>query len=330
MLEFAHLWMFALLPVPLLIWWLVPAYKEPRSAIRVPFFDELVARGGQTPQRGAVVLRRSLIQRVGLPIVWALVVVTLARPQWVEEPITKIQAARDLMLAVDLSGSMEATDFEDADGNRIQRLDAVKGVLDDFMSRREGDRLGLIFFGSDAFLQVPFTQDHDTCRALLDEARVRMAGPQTMIGDAIGLAIKRFEQSEVDNRVLILLTDGNDTGSKIPPARAAEIAAGKGVTIHTVAVGDPETVGEQKLDEAVLKEIARVTDGRFFSANDRGQLEGIYRELDQLEAREFETLSHRPTRPLFHWPLGAAVVLLIGYHAATAALAHLRRRAGHA
>ncbi len=330
MLDFAYIWMFALLPLPALVWLLATAYKQPRAAIRVPFFEELVARSGQTPARGAVVLRRGGIQRVILIVCWLLLVAALARPQWIENPITKVQAARDLMLAVDLSGSMEATDFEDAEGKRIERLEAVKHVLDDFMSRREGDRLGLIFFGSAAFLQVPFTQDHDTCRALLGEAKVRMAGPRTMIGDAIGLAIKRFEKSEVKNRVLILLTDGNDTGSKVPPLRAAEIAADKGVTIHTVAVGDPKTVGEEKLDEAGLQEISRVTGGRFFRANDRQELEGIYRELDRLEAQELETISHQPIRPLFHWPLGAVVVLLLGYHTAAAALAQLHRRTGHA
>ena len=330
MLDFAYIWMFALLPLPVLVWLLATAYKQPRAAIRVPFFEELVARTGQTPAHGAVILRRGGIQRVILIVCWLLLVAALARPQWIEDPITKIQAARDLMLAVDLSGSMEATDFEDAEGKRIERLEAVKRVLDDFMSRREGDRLGLIFFGSAAFLQVPFTQDHDTCRALLAEAKVRMAGPRTMIGDAIGLSIKSFEKSEVKDRVLILLTDGNDTGSKVPPLRAAEIAADKSVTIHTVAVGDPKTVGEEKLDEAALQEISRVTGGRFFRANDRQELEGIYRELDRLEAQEIETISHQPIRPLFHWPLGAVVVLLLGYHATAAALAQLHRRTGHA
>ena len=273
---------------------------------------------GQTPAKGAVVLRRSLMQKLLAPVVWIAIVTALARPQWVEEPITKIQSARDLMVAVDLSGSMEAEDFSDAQGNRMTRLEAVKRVLDDFIARRKGDRLGLIFFGNAAFLQVPFTQDYDTVRLLLDEAQVRMAGPQTMLGDAIGLAIKLFEESDVENRVLILLTDGNDTGSKVPPVKAAEIAKQRKITIYTIAIGDPETVGEDKLDIETLQKMAELTGGSYFHANNRGELAQIYQQLDQLEPEQFESLSYRPKRPLFHWPLGLFLVLMIGYHSLNA------------
>jgi len=314
MLEFDYTWLFILLPAPLLVWWLVPAYKEQQEAIRAPFFEELVDAIGKTPSSGAVILRRSWIQRLLLPLCWGLLVAALARPQWVEDPITKTESARDLMIAVDLSGSMEAMDFNDPSGEPLDRLSAVKMVLDDFMARRTGDRLGLIFFGTAAFLQVPFTQDHDTCRTLLEEAQVRMAGPQTMLGDAIGLAIKLFEKSRTVNRVLILMTDGNDTGSKIPPVKAAEIASQHDVTIYCVAIGDPETTGEQKLDETTLQQIASQTGGRFYRAIDREQLEQIYQDLEQLEPQEFETLSYRPKRALFHWPLSGALVLVLGYH----------------
>jgi Ca-activated chloride channel family protein len=265
-----------------------------------------------------VVLRRSLVQKLLAPVVWIAIVTALARPQWVEEPITKIQSARDLMVAVDLSGSMEAEDFSDAQGNRMTRLDAVKRVLDDFIARRKGDRLGLIFFGNAAFLQVPFTQDYETVRLLLDEAQVRMAGPQTMLGDAIGLAIKVFEESDVENRVLILLTDGNDTGSKVPPVKAAEIAKQREITIYTIAIGDPETVGEEKLDIETLQKIAELTGGSYFHANNRDELAQIYQQLDQLEPQQFESLSYRPKRPLFQWPLGLFLVLMIGYHSLNA------------
>ncbi len=261
-----------------------------------------------------------------LPIAWLLLVGAMARPQWVEEPITKIESGRDLMLAVDLSGSMETADFLDPDGQKIERLKAVKLVLNDFIKRREGDRLGLIFFGTQAFLQVPFTQDFETFRLLLDEAQVNMAGPQTMIGDAIGLSMKLFENSETQNRVLILLTDGNDTGSKVPPVRAAGIAAQKGVTIHTIAMGDPETAGENEMDVDTLKEISEVTGGQFFQAVDREELEQIYQKLDDLEKVEFETLSYRPRRPLFFYPIALLLVLLISFHLIAAAGSLLRRR----
>jgi Ca-activated chloride channel family protein len=328
MLEFDYPWLFLLLPVPFVVWWLAPPYKERREAIRTPFFDQLAELTDKPPASGAVIQRRSWIQRLLLPLCWGLLVAALARPQWVEDPITKTESARDLMIAVDLSGSMEAMDFNDPSGEPFDRLSAVKMVLDDFMARRTGDRLGLIFFGTAAFLQVPFTQDHDTCRTLLEEAQVRMAGPQTMLGDAIGLAIKLFEKSQTVNRVLILMTDGNDTGSKIPPIKAAEIASQHDVTIYCVAIGDPETTGEQKLDETTLQEIAVQTGGRFYRAIDRDQLEQIYQDLEQLEPQEFETLSYRPKRALFHWPLGSAIILILGYHSLLA-LASRWQRGGH-
>lgn len=326
MLEFDYPWLFLLLPVPVVVWWLAPPYKERREAIRTPFFDELAELTGKPPASGAVILRRTWIQRLLLPLCWGLIVAVLAKPQWVEDPITKTESARDLMIAVDLSGSMEAMDFNDPSGVPTDRLSAVKMVLDDFIARRKGDRLGLIFFGTAAFLQVPLTQDHDTCRTLLEEAQVRMAGPQTMLGDAIGLAVKLFEKSKTDNRVLILMTDGNDTGSKIPPVKAAEIASQYDVTVYCVAIGDPETTGEQKLDETTLQEIASQTGGHFYRAIDREQLERIYQDLEKLEPQEFETLSYRPKRALFHWPLGSAIILILGYHSLLALASRWQRR----
>ncbi len=325
MLAFDYPWLFIILPVPLLVWWLVPPYKEQRDAIRTPFFNQLAEVSGKPPAPGAVILRRSWAQWLLLPVCWGLLVCALARPQWVEDPITKIESARDLMIAVDLSGSMEAMDFDDPSGEPTDRLSAVKTVLDDFMTRRTGDRLGLIFFGTAAFLQVPFTQDHDTCRVLLDEAQVRMAGPQTMLGDAIGLAIKLFEKSGTTNRVLILLTDGNDTGSKVPPIKAAEIASDHDVTVYCIAIGDPETTGEQKLDEETLQDIAARTGGRFYRAMDREQLEWIYQDLERLEPQEFEALSYRPKRALFHWPLGGTTIIVLGYHGLLALAIRLKR-----
>jgi len=220
---------------------------------------------------------------------------------------------RDLLLAVDLSGSMEARDFTAATGEQVDRLTAVKQVLDGFLSRREGDRVGLIFFGTAAFVQSPFTEDLEVCRLLLGEARVRMAGPRTVVGDAIGLAISVFEESELEERVLILLTDGNDTGSRIPPDKAAEIARDRGITIHTVAVGDPAAVGEEQLDVEALQAVAGTTGGVYAFAGDRSELEFVYQRLDELDTRDVETQSHRPRSELYAWPLGAFLFLTLGF-----------------
>jgi Ca-activated chloride channel homolog len=327
MLTFAYPWLLVLIVLPLLLHRVLPAYRQTMSGVVVPFLNRLAALTGQKPAPGAVVARPPLSQQVFLWAVWLCTVLALARPQWLEKPIIKTLPTRDLLLAVDLSGSMETQDFTDAAGRRVDRLTAVKEVLDDFLVRRKGDRVGLIFFGSAAFVQTPFTEDLDACRTLLDEAQVRMAGPKTAFGDAIGLAITVFEHDEgTRDRVLIALTDGNDTGSQVPPAKAAEIARDKQITVHTVAVGDPTAAGEEKLDEETLKAVATTTGGRYSHANDRAALAEIYTQLDALRTREVQTVSHRPRRELFYWPLGVGMLLSLAYHLAWAVRAGLRRK----
>ena len=320
MFEFGALWLFLLLPLPLLVRRLLPAYRSQEAAIQAPMLGRLAAATGQEPAEGAVLRRATRWQRILGPLVWLLLVVAVARPVWVEPPIVHTQSARDLMLCVDLSGSMESEDFLTPTGERQSRLDAVKQVLDGFIERREADRIGLIVFGSAPYLQAPFTQDHRVARYLLGETRVRMAGPQTMLGDAIGFAITRFEDSQATERVLILLTDGNDTGSRMPPSKAAQIAADHGITIHTISVGDPAAVGETALDVEALQVIADTTGGRYFHADDGASLEAIYRSLDELAPSTFETLSYRPKVALFMWPLGLIVLLGLLYHTVLAVL----------
>lgn len=314
MFQFDGMLWFLLLPLPLLVAWYWPAYRERRVTVRVPFLDRLACLTGQSldvSPRASSVSRGQLVLNW---LVWILIVVALARPQWLEEPLTRTLPARDLLVAVDLSGSMDTEDFTDTEGRQVDRLSAVKQVLRDFLARREDDRIGLIVFGSAAFVQLPFTADKEAVQQMLDETTVRMAGPKTMLGDAIGLAITLFERSEVPERLMIVLTDGNDTGSQVPPVRAAEIARDRDVLIHTIGVGDPTTVGEEALDETALKAVASATGGSYFHAANREELEQIYARLDELAPRKVETISHRPRRDLFHWPLAAAVLLTLLYH----------------
>lgn len=316
MLTLAHPWLLVLLPLPLLVRWLSPAHREARPGLRVPFLERLARLTDRRPASGAVVPAASRLRAVSVTLAWLLVVLALARPQLIEPPITRETPARDLLLAVDLSGSMETKDFQDASGQPIDRLSAVKAVLDDFLAHRKGDRVGLVFFGSAPFVQAPFTEDTGVCRRLLDEAQVRMAGPQTAFGDALGLAINLFDRSQVERRVLIALTDGNDTASQVPPAKAAEIAKQKGVVIHTVSVGDPQAAGEDALDIPTLRGVATTTGGLYAHAGDREQLEEIYAKLDTLETRAAQTVSHRPRRDVFWWPLAASLVVTFLQHAA--------------
>lgn len=310
MFEFANSWAFFILPLPLLIYWFAPAYQESQDSLRVPFFKRLLAITGQQPKSGAVILQRIAFQKIWGPISWVLVIISLAKPMMIAEPIEQIKSARDLLVAVDLSGSMEVADFKADDGALISRLDAVKQVLAEFSTQREYDRLGLVVFADAPYLQAPFTEDHKTWLALLNETEIGMAGQSTLFGDAIGLGIKLFEKSDSKNKVLIILTDGNDTGSRVPPIEAAKVAAKKGLTIYTIAIGDPETVGEEALDLKVLNTISNLTSGATYQAFDKQELEEIYQKIAELEPDEYETLSYRPKVSLHHYPL---VIAVLGY-----------------
>jgi Ca-activated chloride channel homolog len=307
-------WLLALLPLPLLAYWLLPSYKEEQDSLRLSFFSYISSAIGVTPQPGAVVPKTNWLQKILAPICWGLIVLALARPQRVEPPIQKIQPGRDVMLALDISQSMETPDFRTPDGKRMRRVDAVKQVVTDFIRKRKNDRIGLIVFGQAAYPVTPFTLDHDACIKILSQTDAGMAGPQTMIGDAIGLAIKQFDSSDTKQRVLILLTDGNDTGSRMPPRKAAEIASQRGITIHVVGIGDPHATGEDKVDYAALSDIAKATGGQLFHGENRSELEKAYATLDAFTPQNFKTLSYQPKSELFMFPLGAAVVLLSGYH----------------
>ncbi len=309
MLSFAYPWIALLLPLPLLAYWLLPAYAQSRRAVRVPFFDTLANLSGATPRAGVSVGARGWWRPLGLALCWCLALAALARPQWNEPPVHRDMPARDLLLLVDLSGSMDTMDFTDANGARANRLAIVKQVLDHFLQRRKGDRVGVVVFGDAPFTLVPFTTDLDLARQLVAEMQVGMAGPRTVLGDAIGLGINLLAKSNVPAKTVIALTDGNDTASQIPPAEAARIAHDNGIVIHTVAVGDPAEAGEEKLDEATLQQVALLTGGSYSRALDRDQLGAVYKRLDEVEARKVDTVSFRPKIELFWLPLAALTLM---------------------
>ncbi len=313
MFELVHPWALLLLPLPLLMR-LLPTYKESRDSVRVPFFDKLVELSQQRPVTGAMVLRRDRAQRVLVNLTWLCLVLSAAKPQWIGPPVEQQKSGRDLMVAVDLSGSMEARDFTLPDGRTVDRLEAVKAVLAELSTQRASDRLGLIVFGDAAYLQTPFTDDHDVWSQLLAETEIGMAGQSTVFGDAIGLAIKLFQESNSDNRVLIMLTDGNDTGSTVPPVDAAKVAATADIRIYTIAIGDPATVGEEALDLDTIGRVSEVSGGQVFQALDQEALQRAYREIGQLEPELYESISFRPRQSL-HWlPIGVALLLYTVYH----------------
>lgn len=311
MIAFAVPWAVCLLPLPFIVWRFVPPYRQSVPSLRIPFFRRITEATGATPREGSVVLDRKRIQMLIACLVWGLLVLALMRPERIGEPVEMTKAARDLVLAIDISGSMDERDFRTEDGEPLQRLEAVKRIVGEFVEKRDGDRVSLIVFGSKAFVQAPFTEDLQSVRELLEQTAVGMAGPNTVIGDAIGLAIRTFETSEVEQRLMILLSDGADTNSRMSPVNAAEIAAQKGVEIYTVAVGDPEGQGANKVDLPQLTDIAERAGGQFFFAGDADELARIYDRIEELAPRKVETLSFRPRLPLGHWPLIAAMVLVL-------------------
>ncbi len=325
MLELGHPWALLLLPLPVLVRWLAPAHRETVRALRVPFFAQFAQASGQTPGEGSVILRRRRFQIGSAALVWLLLLSALAGPQWVGEPIVREEAARDIMLAIDLSGSMDTVDFPDQEGKASRRLEVVRRVVDQFIAGRKGDRVGLIVFGTRPYLQLPFTRDLATARELVQLMEVGMAGPHTALGDAIGLAIKSFESSDVEQRLLILLTDGNDTGSEMTPINAADIARLRDVEIFTIGVGDPEAGGEERVDIDTLRQVAERANGDFYSADDEAGLVAVYHRIDRLRPQVVRTQSYRPRRSLVHWPAGASVVFgLLAY--GVLLMAHRPRR----
>ncbi len=315
MIQIAWPWMFLMLPLPLLLrLWLPPAEPAQGAALRMPFLQEL-ARPGESAR-----LRHRQWPLLLAMAAWLLIVAASARPQWLGDPVALPVSGRDVVLAVDLSQSMQERDFQ-IQGQWVDRLTATKWVAEDFIARREGDRIGLILFGEQAYLQTPLTFDRETLWTLLDEAQIGLAGRATAIGDAIGLGVKRLRDKGEGSRVLILLTDGANTAGEVDPLQAAELAAREGLTIYTIGIGADEMLvrglfGTRRvnpssdLDEETLRAIADRTGGRYFRARDTAELEAIYRLLDELEPVEQDPETFRPVAALFYWPLAGALALI--------------------
>ena len=329
--ELAWPWMLAALPLPLLALLIPAAPDAPAPALRFPFFNALhAALDSNRRQRSRL--------RLGVAVLaWLLLVVAAARPQRMGETVHLPVTSRSIMLAVDLSGSMRAPDMRSG-FQAISRLAAVKEVAGDFIKRRAGDRLGLLLFGDEADVQVPLTLDLSTVSMLLDEAQIGLAGRQTAIGDAIGLAIKRLRDEPLENRVLILLTDGASNAGSVDPLKAADLAAGDGVRIYTIGVGSDRMMVEgtfglprivaSDLDEHALTAIAQKTGGRYFRATDLATLAQIYALLDEIEPVSRDEQSWRPVDELYAWPLAAALLLSVLIAIAASGLMPRIRSAG--
>ncbi len=316
MIEFAWPWILLLLPLPLLVWKLLPACHPDDMAMRVPSLSRYRTEAQSAQGSGRAPLLLLLF------LCWALLITGIARPEWVGDARPLPTAGRDLLLAVDISGSMGDDDML-WESRRLSRIDLVKLVLSSFIERREGDRIGLILFGTRPYVQAPLTFDHETVATLLEEAPLGIAGGRTAIGDAIGLSVKRLLDRPADSRVLVLLTDGANNTGELSPARAAEIARDAGIRVHTIGFSGPSTdflgrirsLGSTELDEKSLREVAETTGGEYFRATAGKELERVYKAIDRLEPTEQDTDTVRPVISYAYVPIGLAwclgVLLLI-------------------
>lgn len=314
MLSLAYPWILLLAVLPLLF----RQGKDQSAAVEAPVLPmghwltglPGVSRSGSATPRW---------QKVMLLLCWLLMVVALARPQHAGETVQVPVSGRDMLLVVDISPSMDERDMI-LQGHSINRLQAVKRVLDDFISRRKGDRLGLLLFGTEPYIQAPLTFDLETVRTLLFEAGIGMAGRATAIGDALGLAVKRLRDRPQEQRVIILLTDGANTAGQLTPDKATEIASAIGARIYAIGIGAESKIergwlGSRRvnpsrdLDEALLTRMAESTGGRYFRARSLPELEMIYESINQLEPIEQDGRFYRPVTELFYWPAGLALLL---------------------
>lgn len=325
MLSFQSSWVFALVILPLLARWLLPKKPAVLSPLNVPSLDLWPVAAQSSTANNQVPRWRLLV----LSLIWLCLIGAAANPVWYGDPVSQQAKGRDVLLAVDISGSMRLEDMS-LHGRRATRLQASKAVIADFAKARQGDRIGLILFGSSAYMHVPLTADIDTLITLLNEAKIGYAGRETAIGDAIGLGLKRLHKLQHNQRIMILLTDGSNSAGALDPIKAAELARDMDLTIYTIGVGSRQGLRSRfgsGIDETTLNSIANITGGQAFRAADTQQLQEIYRFIDQLEPTPDKATSVRPQRS-FTWYLLLAALTFSGVLAATTIASNWRSHRG--
>jgi Ca-activated chloride channel family protein len=315
--SFEWLWALLLLPLP----WLIRPGNQLQAEIaapKLPLFTTLKVLGidrPASPEKPPAWLRATLC------LSWLCLILALARPTYFGDPIDIDLSGRDLMMAIDISPSMREQDLT-LGNTAVTRLDVVKQVVSDFIEQRQGDRVGLILFGSQPYIQAPLTFDTKTVDTLLKEAYLGMAGQATAIGDAIALGVKRLRNRPENSRVLILMSDGANTAGEIPPEKAAQLAAQEKIKIYTIGIGADEMLKRslfitQKvnpsadLDEAMLTLIAQSTGGQYFRARDTEALQAIYQNINELEPVKQDGKTYRPSKAIYYWFLMAALCLYL-------------------
>lgn len=321
MYHFYAPWFALLFPLPFLVRWLIPAITSDSDVHQKLYFPNFQRLKKAFPFSATLEKNSGNFAWFTLFLAWIFLVLALMQPEKQDHFIEEKNHGYDLMLAVDISASMQALDFSTAT-KQVSRLDVTKDVVGKFAKRRLGDRVGLVTFGENAYLHVPLTLDTAAVSQMLNYTVSGMAGNATAIGDAIGLSVKTLRERPEGSRVLILLTDGEDNSSSIPPLEAAKLAKHYGIRIYTIGVGKNGTVpfpnsfgGYQmanvSIDEGLLKEISALTGGQYFSATDQKALESIYKTIDQLEKTESNQNIFLIREPLYTYPLSISMGILL-------------------
>lgn len=316
MFEFAWPWLFWLLPLPWLSRWLLPAARN-AERLWLPQASQLTPGGATSPGRTSRTWRQQLL----LWLIWLLLLSAAAQPRWLGEPIQLQPEGREIMIALDLSGSMQMEDME-LDGRRVSRLEAAHHILADFIRTRKGDRVGLIVYADEAFVYVPVTRDLETVAQLAEEAEVGLAGQRTALGDAIALSIRYFTERDPEDRVVLMLTDGIINTGVVDAEEAVRLAQANDVRIHTIGIGSEEfrlqgLFGEREvnptleLDEVFLAAVAEASGGQYFRTTNTEHMQDVYAAINELEPVAGPEVSFQPWQSLVHWPLGAAILLLV-------------------
>ncbi|MBN9299745.1 MAG: VWA domain-containing protein [Filimonas sp.] len=306
-------WVFLLLPLPLVIYFLLPPLKKRRAGLIVPFFRRATVVSGQTPRKRGWIARRNFFGWIALFLCWCCLLAALSMPHLVGQPGKKTKTVRSFLIAADISFSMAERDWV-VDGKRESRWDAVKSIMQDFVKNRKSDQVGLIMFGTHAYLQAPLTTDLSAISWLMDQTEVGMAGQMTSIGDAIAFSIKVFKEDTIKQKIMLLLTDGIDAGKAIQPLDAAQAARKDSIVIYTLGIGKAKGSGGYDLDEKTLRDIANVTEGKYFNAMDEGQLKNVYKELDKLQPVVYEEDVNKPKKWLYMYPLAVAIIIGLAFH----------------
>lgn len=317
MFELTWPWVFVALPLPFIIWFLLPRVPlQLSAALNVPFFSAMQDVVNQEKRK------LSRHKKMWLPFfIWCLLLMALAGPRWVGEPRPLAREGHNIMLALDISPSMGIADMT-LNGHAATRLIVVKQTAKQFVRERMNDKFGLILFGERAYLLTPLTYDRQSVLMRLDDATVGLAGKSTSLGDALGLAVKRLKNVPKTGRVIILLTDGVNNSGVLPPEKAAELAQNEDIKVYTIGLGSEANAqtfggmflsmnGAADLDEETLKSVAKMTGGRYFRATDTRSLQRIYDAINKMETVSQEQATIRPQHDYYPWPLGLAILLFL-------------------